>query len=186
VLDYVDRFFQLVDQLTAYDSTTNSLHYTTRFIDGLNSDIHAVILVQRSDSLDTAYTLALLQEEAGDSSRRREFRRLDSSSTPRWNPKGAYPLPPPPGPDRPQVGAAEKPVLHPKPIDKKLADLKAYRRARGLCDHCGEKWSRDHKCAAQVGLHVLDELYALFSADVIVHSPTTEEDAEQSCCCLSA
>ena len=60
VQDYVDHFFELVDQLTAYDSSTNALHYITRFLDGLHSDIRTVILVQRPDSLDTAYTLALL------------------------------------------------------------------------------------------------------------------------------
>ena len=71
--DYVDRFLELVDQLNAYDSTTNILHYITRFVDGLYPDICAVLLVQRPDSLDTTYTLALLQEEAGDNPRRREL-----------------------------------------------------------------------------------------------------------------
>jgi hypothetical protein len=66
VQDFVDCFSELVDQLTAYDATTNKLHYITRFIDGLYPDIRAVLLVHRPDSLDTAYTLALLQEEAGD------------------------------------------------------------------------------------------------------------------------
>ena len=40
--DYVDRFSELVDQLTAYDSTTSSLHYITRFIDGLQPHIRVV------------------------------------------------------------------------------------------------------------------------------------------------
>ena len=60
VQDYVDHFSELVDQLTAYDSSTNALHYITRFLDGLHSDIRTIILVQRPDSLDTAYTLVLL------------------------------------------------------------------------------------------------------------------------------
>ena len=60
VQDYVDHFFELVDQLTAYDSSTNALHYITHFLDGLHSEIRTVILVQRPDSLDTVYTLALL------------------------------------------------------------------------------------------------------------------------------
>ncbi|CAD6223140.1 unnamed protein product [Miscanthus lutarioriparius] len=48
VQDYVDRF----SQLTAYDPTTNSLHYITRFTDGLHRDIRAIILVQHPSSLD--------------------------------------------------------------------------------------------------------------------------------------
>lgn len=121
------------------------------------------------DSLDTAYTLALLQEEATKSSRKRDFRQ--------WNQKGGHSVP-------------DKPVLNQKPLDKKLADLKAYHRAHGLCDHCGEKWSREHKCAAQVGLHVLDKLYALFTSEHIVAGTASDEEtkpeAKATCCCLSA
>jgi hypothetical protein len=80
--DYVDRFSELVDQLQAYDSSTNALFYITRFLDGLHSDIRVVLLVQRPNSLDTTYTLALLQEEAAEPTRRREFRQ--------WNPQGGY------------------------------------------------------------------------------------------------
>ena len=74
VQDYVDRFSELVDQLKAYDPSTNDLHFITRFVDGLFNDIHAVILVQRPTSLDTAYTLALLQEEANETNKRRDFK----------------------------------------------------------------------------------------------------------------
>lgn len=34
-------------------------------------------------------------------------------------------------------------------VDDKLATLKAYRRAKGLCFVCGERWGRDHKCNSQ-------------------------------------
>jgi hypothetical protein len=177
VQDYVDRFAELIDQLKAYDSSTSALSHITRFLDGLHTDIRVVLLVQRPDSLDIAYTLALLQEEAMESTRRREFKP--------WNQRAGYPQPP--RNDSVQASAGEQPVHHPKPMDKKLADLKAYRRARGLCDHCKEKWSREHKCAPQVGLHVLDELYALFSADDTVDGPTAvcdDENTEETCCCL--
>jgi len=123
--------------------------------------------------------LALLQEEAVDSSRKRDFKT--------WNQKAGYPLHP--RQDRVQAGTADKSALNQKPLDKKLADLKEYRRARGLCDHYGEKWNRDHKCAQQVGLHVLDELYALFS-DNTVDTPTPDGDdepkPEETCCYLSS
>lgn len=44
-------------------------------------------------------------------------------------------------------------------MDDKLRALRSYRRARGLCYTCGEKWSREHKCAATVQLHVVEELW---------------------------
>ena len=175
VQDYVDRFAELVDQLKAYDSTAKALPHITRFIDGLHSEIHVVLLVQRPTSLDTAYTLALLQEEVVESSRRRDSRP--------WNPKGGYSRG-----DRSGVAEPDKHSSAMKPLDKKLADLKAYRRARGLCDHCGEKWSRDHKCAAKVGLNVLDELYALFSNEALEDGSTPEDEeagTDAHCCCLA-
>lgn len=43
--------------------------------------------------------------------------------------------------------------------DERLTTLRAYRRARGLCYLCGEKWSREHKCATAVQLHVVQELF---------------------------
>jgi hypothetical protein len=177
VQDYVDRFAELVDQLKAYESPPSALHYVTRFIDGLKSDIRAVLLVHRPTTLDTAYTLATLQEEAGEYARR-----ADSRS---WTPRTSYQRG-----DRSAAGEVDKQALQPKAIDKRLADLKAYRRAKGLCDHCGDKWSRDHKCAAKVGLHVLDELYAVIAAEdsVDASDPEEVEDtlADEQCCSLSA
>uniref|UniRef100_A0A0A9DXJ4 Uncharacterized protein n=1 Tax=Arundo donax TaxID=35708 RepID=A0A0A9DXJ4_ARUDO len=43
-------------------------------------------------------------------------------------------------------------------IAEKVANLKAYRRAKGLCFTCGEKWSKTHKCPASVSLNVIEEL----------------------------
>jgi hypothetical protein len=74
VQDYVDRFSELVDQLKAYDSSTNTLSHITRFMDGLFPEIRVVILVQRPNSLDTAYTLVLLQEEAVESNRWHDYK----------------------------------------------------------------------------------------------------------------
>jgi hypothetical protein len=178
VQDYVDRFAELIDHLKAYDSNHSTMSHITRFIDGLHSEIHFVLLVQRPDTLDTAYTLALLQEEALETTRRRDYKP--------WNQKLGYPQQQ--RADRATTGIGELPAPNAKPIDKKLADLKAFRRAQGLCDHCGEKWSRDHKCAPQVGLHVLDELYALFSKNCTIDglTPAIEEELpEANCCCLS-
>jgi len=60
VSDYVTRFTELVDQLSAYSNSTNPVYYTMRFIDGLFPEIIAVVLVQRPQNLDAACVLALL------------------------------------------------------------------------------------------------------------------------------
>lgn len=69
-----------MDQLAAYESCTNPLHYTMKFIDGLHDDLKAFVLIQRPLDLDTAYVLAQLQEELALPSKKREFKKQDFSS----------------------------------------------------------------------------------------------------------
>lgn len=65
VTDYIDRFSTLFDQLKAYQPNPDMHYYTTRFLDGLREDIRSVVTVHRPTSLDTAFSLALLQDEVG-------------------------------------------------------------------------------------------------------------------------
>jgi hypothetical protein len=39
-------------------------------------------------------------------------------------------------------------------VDSKLAAIKSYRKALGLCYTCGAKWSKDHKCSPEVLLAI--------------------------------
>ena len=64
--DYVERFAELYDQLTAYEDAPNSLHYTTRFLDGLKPGVRIAVALQKPKDLDAAYELALLHEELGE------------------------------------------------------------------------------------------------------------------------
>lgn len=73
-----------------------------------------------------------------------------------------------------------KPVESVRPGDDKLAALRNYRRAKGLCFTCGERWSRDHKCQA-VQLHVVQEMvdFLQYANDFAPPSPSdTYEDME--------
>ena len=36
--------------------------------------------------------------------------------------------------------------------------MRNYRKAKGLCFICEEKWSKDHQCKASVQLHVVQEM----------------------------
>lgn len=72
--------------------------------------------------------------------------------------KGALRLSLPPQVD--QLGCKVKDgerVDQPRPwvFDEKLVALRAYRRAKGLCQRCAEKWSRDLQCPPTVQLHAL-------------------------------
>jgi hypothetical protein len=69
VADYIEKFASLMDQLATYESSTDPLHYTMKFIDGLCDDLKASVLIQRPSDLDTAYVLAQLQEEVSFPSR---------------------------------------------------------------------------------------------------------------------
>jgi len=84
VADYVERFSELVDQLIAYEHSTDPMYYTIRFMDGLHDNIRSIVLVQRPSSLDTAYSLALLQEEVAGPVFTRDSRHPDAGF--QWKP----------------------------------------------------------------------------------------------------
>ena len=140
-----------------------------RFIDGLKDYIRAVVALHRPQNLDTACTLALLQEEAADQGVRKEYKHVEGSVFARNAAiKGTLPLPPPsprlPPDDqhnarRPveERHVAAKTVM----VDDKLATLHSYRKAHGLCVCCCEKWALGHRCAPEPQVHALQEVWAL-------------------------
>jgi hypothetical protein len=69
-------------------------------------------------------------------------------------------------------------------LDNKLAAIKAYRRAMGLCFKCGVKWSKDHTCAPEV-LHVVETLWDTVADDDCHSSEASTKVAEQLCLALS-
>lgn len=95
VSESVERFSELIDQLSAYEAHTDPLYYTLKFLDVLKDEIRSVIMVQRPSNLDTSCSLALVQEEVADSSRKKDIKRSDLYGA-RSVSKSAYPLPIPP------------------------------------------------------------------------------------------
>jgi hypothetical protein len=158
VTDYVERFSQLVDQLKAYHSISDPLYYTMRFIDGLRDDVKSVVMVQRPKDLDTAFVLAQLQEEVAD--KRRDYRRFDVPASKNMA-KSPLPLPPPPSVTASKLMDKTTGGTTTTTIEDKLTSLYAYRRVRGLCYKCGLQYSRGHRCADSVQLHVMEELWQL-------------------------
>ncbi|WVZ88489.1 hypothetical protein U9M48_035006 [Paspalum notatum var. saurae] len=165
VADYVEKFTAVVDQLIAYNNSNDPLYYVQSFINGLRPEIRAAVFMQRPSTLDSACVLAMMQEEVVEANRRAEYRKPEGNGTLSKSWKGA---PHPQLPARPGVGAATAEELKRTDNDRgqarddKLAALRAFRRAKGLCQRCAEKWSKDHRCPPTVQLHALQEVWDLF------------------------
>jgi hypothetical protein len=56
--------------------------------------------------------------------------------------------------------------------------IRAYHRARGLCQYCTEKYVRGHKCAPTVQLQAVQELWGLFAVDSDSESGLGASDCE--------
>jgi hypothetical protein len=157
--------------MLAHNPTIDPEIFTTTFIDGLRDEIRQVVIIQQPVDLDAASSLAILQEEVLESLKRKDGRRRDPSNWARSNYTAA-----------PAQLAQFSPYLSNKQggtvmaEDKrgteasrsrssgdKLSTLRAYRRARGLCFTCGEKYGPTHKCGQTVQLHVVEELLQMLA-----------------------
>jgi hypothetical protein len=106
--------------------------------------------------------------------------------------KFALPLPLPPKWDKPSgtIVAEEKrgaEVVRQSSTDDKLRALKQYRRARGLCDRCAEKWVFGHKCAPTVQLHAIQELWELLPCtdeEVVHNTDSLSDDGVGTLCAM--
>jgi hypothetical protein len=150
---YVESFSELIDQLTMYEPNLDTMHYVTRFIDGLNI-LRVVVAIQCPKDLDTSYSLAPFQEEVGNNSRHCQHMCRQQAQLPA--PVPILDLPPPrrpllfPAPPTSSSTSNEEtssssadtkqkqPQTRNSSIDSNWSALRNYRRARGLCYTCGE------------------------------------------------
>lgn len=134
--------------MLAYESRTDPLYYTMCSVDGLKHDIKTVIMMQRPPNLDTACTLALVQEEALESTRRRRVEPISNWMA--WPHTAAAPKQ---GRGDGVSVNSDKPATDNRRLgllSDLVASLKSYRGAHGLCDRCAEKWFPGHKCPSTV------------------------------------
>ena len=165
---------------------------TNRFIDGLRDEVRAIVLLHRPVDLDTACSLALLQEEVAGDSSRREVKKTEflpqiknvgkSVSITNLMNSGS-----PASSDSRRVNDHSR-TPNNLSSDSKISALMAYRKAKGLCYKCGMKWNPSHKCAASVPLHVVEELWQLVH-DSEDENPmslkNTSSDSEEDLCAIS-
>lgn len=115
-------------------------------------------MIHRPQDLDTASSLALLQEEAMQDqvTRRTE---LGSYSKKSSSEAVKQPVQSITSSTRLVEDKKNADPTRPKTGDEKLSALKQYRRGKDLCFQCGEKWNPQHKCPATVPLHAMEELW---------------------------
>jgi hypothetical protein len=137
VTEYVEQFSDLVHQILAHDPTFPQTIITNHFLDGLKKDIRAVIMVHRPQDLDTASSLALLQEEAMQDQVTKRIE-LGSYSKKTSSEAGKSSVSSITNPTRVTEDKKGTEPARSKTSDEKLSSLKQYRRAKGLCFKCGE------------------------------------------------
>lgn len=169
VTDYIEQFETVMNNLLAYSDAIHPLYFLTRFVEGLKNEIRSVVMVQRPTDLDTACALALLQEEVSETARPAHQRYNEQ-------PYRGRPLLLPPPQARMPVVQTNKAAVDRRgqegaraetEANSRLATLKAYRKARGLCFTCGERWGKDHTCPATIQLHIVEELLDFMGADAL-------------------
>lgn len=163
-----------------YNPAMDEGFFVDEFLEGLREEIRAIHL-HRPSNLDAASLLALLQEEELDNMQRKYSSRLNYKEPQRYGSNFSS-TPDKITKDTASTGKADDDTRteHTKWEDK-LDTLKSYRRSKGLCFTCGEKWNRTHKCPAHVPLHVIEELLELLP---ITNSKSdlgsdTEDDADE-------
>lgn len=159
---YVEKFDSVMHQLLAYNSSLPLNYFVTKFVEGLKKEIRSGVLMQKPQDLDSACSLALLQEEILEGVPSVSLKRVDSASFVKQFPR-QFSL----GPSTPKPVSVMSPESQSafKVRADKLAALKSYRRSKGLCFTCGERWSREHKCSPSVQLHIVQELLEALQQD---------------------
>jgi hypothetical protein len=129
-----------------------------------------LVAVQLPQDLETAYTIACVQEElsAGDL-----VIVVPNPANTRRNAVVMHSVPR--AVDDKKVHEIVKSFDNNRLPEDKLLALKNYRKAKGLCFTCGERWSRDHKCQATVQLHVVQEM-----VEFLQYGPDTPSESSDS------
>ncbi|KAM0908783.1 hypothetical protein ACQ4PT_015259 [Festuca glaucescens] len=171
VSEYWHKFARL-RQLLLYNPHLDEGHFVDEFIAGLREDIRSAIWLHRPQDLETARLLALLQEEESVPCKKKSYSRSDYKENikQKWSSRND------------EFSRVEPKRVDAVKPDDKLEALRAFRRSKGLCFTCGEKYSRTHKCPSQVSLHVIEELLEVLQIQehVDTHSNQSTESEDEN------
>jgi len=147
-----------------------------------------MVAIQQPKDLDTAYTLALIYEELGDGTNSCSNIPSATGSASRRQAMSHAPPPPPAPPARWVSRSVEEKCQaegNRPSNDDKWTSLKAYRRSKGLCFICGEKWGKDHRCKPSIQLNIVQEMLECFQNSES-DTDSLYEDTQQQLMMLSA
>ncbi|XP_044326440.1 uncharacterized protein [Triticum aestivum] len=184
VAEYRAAFDEQMYHLLALDPNINTKFFVTQFILGLKDELHAPVRLQAPTSIIRASMLARIQEEELGTTRAR----------PRITPAGR----PPPATMQTQP-RANAPNRAPTDDYARERQIRDFRRANNLCFKCGDRYSREHRCAqpAQLLMISIGEHGEVLSDDTIhalqllddpgpaAPPPAPARDAPE-CCLLSS
>lgn len=188
VAEYVERFSELYDQVTAYEICPEIVHYVTHFIDGLKPTIRMAVAIQQPVDLDAAVQLAMLYEELSDDPVTSSVTTTTPSTiTRRTNPTHNFPVVPRAPVVRQQDDRRVLDSSKPATSADKWNQLRNFRKAKGLCFICGEKWTKEHQCSSSVQLHVVHEMMDYLQlSDNMDFENETEGGTSLQAMCISA
>ena len=144
VMEYLEQFEQLSHAIPLYNSYYDDTYFVVRFLGGLKEEFRTAISLHQPKDIQTASTLALMQEEEpAHSSRRalprdsgkfsfRSMTQFDKSKTSTSDKS------------KKSRGCSSK--LDRPTADDKLKALLAYRKKHGFYYKGGETWGHNHKC----------------------------------------
>lgn len=85
-----EQFEQLRHQILLYNANLDEGFSVEEFVSGLRDDIRSAIWLHHPEDLDTACTLALLQEEELEPFKRKSFFKADGKDSYKASSKGKY------------------------------------------------------------------------------------------------
>lgn len=151
VTTYHQQFQLLMHKLLTHNPSLDDTFFVAKFLKGLKKEIRSPILLHKPRIVDSALSLALLQETQVEAVSRKQYHKYAPR---KWHNVAGMGLL---GPNQAEVvvNPIAKAVVTTNTNDK-FATLKAQRRARGECFKSGGKFSSGHKCPQQVPLSVTE------------------------------
>ena len=154
VTEYLTEFKKLANQITGLSPSV----LLSCFISDLSPEIQREVQAFQPISLPQATSLAQLQED------KINYRRKHYSRPPPSLPPSQTSFP---------LTHNNQPPKHKPPFIQRTQEDMAYRREKGLCYNCDEKWSSSHRCKGRVLFLIADSEEPLPSGVTLDDLPQT-------------
>ncbi|CAD6264603.1 unnamed protein product [Miscanthus lutarioriparius] len=156
VSEYVEQFSDIVHQLLAHDPSFPATVITNCFLDGLKKDEEA------------SQDQPIRRSDLGSYSKRNNQEPIKAHFATSSNFARLIEDKKPPNPSKTRLTGEDK-----------LNTLKNYRRSKGLCFKCGEKWGPNHKCPPSISLNAIEDIWKCIAdhEDLVTIIEAVESDS---------